>query len=163
MRARRTGTIVNLSSVAAKDPQATSALYSASKGAIESLSDGLAKEVAPFNISVLIVEPGAFRTNFLAALNRCEAPLPPDYAGTPADQLMGVYVSQDGKQVGDPQKGVDRIFEAVVGEGVAGHLKGKVTRLVLGRDSLERMRRATGKFLEDLALGEEVATSTAYE
>ncbi|KAI2635866.1 NAD(P)-binding protein [Hypomontagnella submonticulosa] len=162
MRARRSGTIVNITSIAAKDPQPTSGMYAASKAALEGLSESLAAEVAPFNISVLIVEPGAFRTNFLAALSLPEAPLSPDYDGTVVAQAREKFLAYDGKQVGDPLKGVDRIFEAVAGEGMAGHLKGKVRRLVIGRDALERNRKAIDRFTADLALAEEVALSTDY-
>ncbi|KAI1372170.1 NAD(P)-binding protein [Hypoxylon crocopeplum] len=162
MRSRRTGTIVNLSSIAAQDPQPTSGLYAASKAALEAASASLAVEVAPFNVRVLIVEPGAFRTNFLAALSLPEAPLPAAYDGTPTTAVKELFLTKDGQQVGDPQKGVDRIYEAVAGEGMAGHLKGKVNRLVIGRDALNRIRKANDKFMADLALQEEVTVSTDY-
>lgn len=70
MRARKTGTIVNMSSVAAQDPLASCALYSASKCALEGMSEALAREVAPLGIAVLIVEPGAFRTDFINGVSR---------------------------------------------------------------------------------------------
>lgn len=69
MRAQRSGTIVNISSGAAQDPLPACSLYSASKAALEAASEALAKEVAPHNIRVLIVEPGNFRTNFVGAVS----------------------------------------------------------------------------------------------
>lgn len=79
---------------------------------------------------------------------------------------MGAVISKfldvHGKQVGDPERAADRIFEVVTGEGVAGHLSGKVLRLVLGQDSLGRMRRNNDTFLEELKLQEETAPSTAF-
>lgn len=69
MRAQRSGTIINISSGAAQDPLPACSLYSASKAALEAASEALAKEVAPHNISVLIVEPGNFRTNFVGAVS----------------------------------------------------------------------------------------------
>ena len=69
MRAARSGTIVNVSSVAARDPLAACSLYAASKAALEAASESLAKEVAPHSIRVLIVEPGNFRTNFVSAVS----------------------------------------------------------------------------------------------
>ncbi|KAI0886652.1 NAD(P)-binding protein [Annulohypoxylon maeteangense] len=162
MRARRSGTIVNLSSIACKDPQPTSGLYAASKGALEAMSESLAGEVSPFNISVLIVEPGAFRTNFLSAYQAPSAALPSGYEGTTVDKMRAHYSGSSGKQIGDPGKGVDRIYEAVTGEGLAGKLKGKVLRLVIGRDSWERMRRNNDRFLADLAVQEDVALSTDF-
>ena len=69
MRAQHSGTIVNISSGAAQDPLPACSLYSASKAALEAVSESLAKEVAPHNIRVLIVEPGNFRTNFVGAVS----------------------------------------------------------------------------------------------
>ncbi|KAI1088867.1 NAD(P)-binding protein [Rostrohypoxylon terebratum] len=162
MRARRSGTVVNVSSVACRDPQAVSGVYAASKGALEAVSESLAAELAPFGVAVLIVEPGAFRTNFLAAFQPPEQPLPNGYQDTPADRLRAHFAAGDGAQAGDPEKGVERIFEAVTGEGLAGRLRGKVLRLVIGRDALVRIRRAYDKLLADLALQEDVAVSTDF-
>lgn len=69
MRAQRSGTIVNISSVAAKDPLPACSVYGASKAALEAASESLAREVKPHNIRVLIVEPGIFRTNFVKAVS----------------------------------------------------------------------------------------------
>jgi len=69
MRAQGSGTIVNVSSVAAQDPLPACSLYSASKAALEAASESLALEVAPHGINVLIVEPGNFRTNFVSAVS----------------------------------------------------------------------------------------------
>ena len=77
MRAQRSGTIINISSVAAKDPLPACSLYSASKAALEAASESLAKEVASHNIRVLIVEPGNFRTNFVSAVSLFSELYPP--------------------------------------------------------------------------------------
>ncbi|KAK9366569.1 hypothetical protein V1509DRAFT_641538 [Lipomyces kononenkoae] len=164
MRAQRSGTIVNVSSVAAKDPLPACSLYSASKAALEAASESLAKEVAPHNIRVLIVEPGNFRTNFVSALADASpnpATVAPHY-DDPVGIVMRKFLTVHGKQIGDPEKGVERIFEAVTGDGLAGHLAGNVTRLVLGRDAFERMKKSNDKFLHDLSLQEESATSTDF-
>ncbi|KAI2627822.1 NAD(P)-binding protein [Hypoxylon sp. NC1633] len=165
MRTRRSGTIVNLSSVAAKDPQPTSGLYAASKAAVEALSEALAREVSPFNIAVLVVEPGAFRTNFFAALSMPAAPLPPDYEGTDTARARGVF-ERGWDQRGDPRKGADRIFEAVVGgndsAGLAAPLKGKVARLVIGQDAVDRIRKSADRLVADLDACGEVAKSTDF-
>jgi NAD(P)-dependent dehydrogenase (short-subunit alcohol dehydrogenase family) len=62
MRQRRSGTIINISSVAGRicNPPLTS--YCASKWALEALSEGLAGELKTFNVRVAIVEPGIIDT-----------------------------------------------------------------------------------------------------
>jgi hypothetical protein len=75
---------------------------------------------------------------------------------------MRKFLTVHGKQMGDPEKGADRIFEAVTGEGMAGHLSGKVARLVLGSDAYGRMKKRSEKFIQDLDLQEKTAASTAF-
>ena len=66
VRARRSGAIVNVSSIGAQITPVGSGYYSAAKAALEGLSGALHGELAPLGISVTIVEPGAFRTDSLA-------------------------------------------------------------------------------------------------
>lgn len=165
MRAQRSGTIVNVSSVAAQDPLPACSVYSASKAALEAASESLAKEVAPHNIRVLIIEPGNFRTNFVSALAQASpdpVTVPPHY-DDPVGAVIRKFLTVHGKQIGNPEKGADRIFEAVTGEGIAGQLTGKVIRLVLGNDALTRMKKSSEKFVHELSLQEETASSTNFE
>jgi len=65
MRQQGRGTIVNVSSVAGKLHTPISGWYTATKFALEGLSDTLRVEVAPFGIDVVLIEPGAIATEFL--------------------------------------------------------------------------------------------------
>lgn len=135
-------------------------MYAASKFAFEGLSESLARELAPFNVSVLIVEPGAFRTNFLNAVQRNETGLSQAYVGGPVNVVLDKFDTMQGTQKGDPIKGVARIFEAVTGEGQAGGLKGKILRLPLGPDCVERIEAKLKSVSNDLEAAREVALST---
>lgn len=64
MRANKNGAIVNVSSIAAVRSGVGSGYYAASKAALELMTDGLAKELKPLGIKVMIAQPGSFRTNF---------------------------------------------------------------------------------------------------
>lgn len=62
MRGRGAGRIINISSILGRTTVPASGLYSASKHAVEALSDALRAELRPFGIDVVIVEPGFINT-----------------------------------------------------------------------------------------------------
>ncbi len=64
MRKQKSGRIINISSVVGKLVTPANGVYSASKFALEGLSDALRLELAPFGIQVIVVEPGSTRTQF---------------------------------------------------------------------------------------------------
>ncbi|MFL6100495.1 MAG: oxidoreductase [Actinomycetales bacterium] len=64
MRARRSGRIVNISSMGGKIHEPLGGWYHATKFAVEGLSDSLRMELAPFGIDVVVIEPGAIRTEW---------------------------------------------------------------------------------------------------
>jgi short-subunit dehydrogenase len=61
---RRTGRIVNVSSVGGRITLPYFGVYNSTKYAVESLSDALRYELRPFGIDVALIEPGVIRTNF---------------------------------------------------------------------------------------------------
>jgi NAD(P)-dependent dehydrogenase (short-subunit alcohol dehydrogenase family) len=84
MRARRAGTIVNISSIGARISPVGSGYYSAVKAALEALTLSLRKEVAPLGITAMVVEPGGFRTDFAGRSLTQAAQRIQDYADTAA-------------------------------------------------------------------------------
>jgi NAD(P)-dependent dehydrogenase (short-subunit alcohol dehydrogenase family) len=63
MRARGTGTVVNLSSVSGKVSAPLSGFYAATKFALEAMSEALHIEAGHFGIRTIVIEPGFFKTN----------------------------------------------------------------------------------------------------
>jgi NADP-dependent 3-hydroxy acid dehydrogenase YdfG len=112
MRARRRGTIINLSSIAARNPGPGSAYYAATKCAVEGLSGGLRKEVEPLGIKVIVVEPGEFRTDFSGRSLLQSATVIADYAEI-AGRRRIENDKTDGHQRGDPVRGAQVIIKAV--------------------------------------------------
>jgi NAD(P)-dependent dehydrogenase (short-subunit alcohol dehydrogenase family) len=104
MRGQRAGHVLNISSMAGIRGRAGTALYSASKFAVEGFSEGLAQEVAPFGIRVTIVEPGAFRTDFLDGQSMRFGSQPiADYAAQSA-QINAGFGARNHLQPGDPAR-----------------------------------------------------------
>jgi NAD(P)-dependent dehydrogenase (short-subunit alcohol dehydrogenase family) len=66
MRKQKAGRIINISSIAGKRSTPANGTYSASKFALEALSDALRLELAPFGIQVVLIEPGSIKTHFVA-------------------------------------------------------------------------------------------------
>jgi NAD(P)-dependent dehydrogenase (short-subunit alcohol dehydrogenase family) len=152
MRARRSGAIVNISSIGATVTPVGSGYYSAAKAAIEGMSGALRGELAPLGISVTIVEPGAFRTDFAGRSLVQSATVIDDYAGT-AGQRRKENDTMDGNQAGDPAKAASAIIEAVESNEPPGFL-------LLGPDALALYRYVTDARAEEIAKWEQVTSST---
>src|SRR6202012_1184717 len=112
MRARRSGAIVNISSIGATVTPVGSGYYSAAKAAIEGMSGALRGELAPLGISVTVVEPGAFRTDFAGRSLVESATVIDDYAAT-AGKRRKENDTMHGTQAGDPAKAANAIITAV--------------------------------------------------
>jgi short-subunit dehydrogenase len=88
MRARRSGIIINMSSAAGIQAKASRTMYSASKFALEAFSEALYAEMKSFNVRVLLVEPGWFRSKFSDKISTPSVELPKDYEGTIVQKMM---------------------------------------------------------------------------
>ena len=126
MRRRRTGQIVNLTSAGGLSARPAFGYYSASKFALEGLSEALALEVAPLGIRVLMVEPGAFRTDIAQSAQESKITIA-DYAET-AGAAREKAKQMAGKQPGDPALAARAMVRAVESDHPP-------RRLLLGRDA----------------------------
>lgn len=156
MRAQGSGHIVQISSQAGFRAVGGFGLYNASKFALEGFSEALAQEVAPFGIKVTIVEPGPFRTEFLAGSMKMAAQKIEAYQDTPVGKVYNYVEQQNGKQEGDPVKGAQAIVAYVYGD----H---KALRLPLGKAPLQAIRAKIAQVEDDLKANEAIAVSTVYE
>src|SRR5580704_12729709 len=115
MRARRSGHIVNLSSVAGFLANPSLGYYAATKFAVEALSEALAKEVEPLGIRVTAIEPGPFRTDWAGRSLRLGKVSIPDYSES-AGARQRQIAERSGKQPGDPVRAAEAIVTIVNSE-----------------------------------------------
>ncbi|MEU5297255.1 oxidoreductase [Streptomyces umbrinus] len=155
MRERGSGAVVNISSFGGQLSFAGFSAYSATKAALEQLSEGLADEVAPFGIKVLIVEPGAFRTNLFgkgAAYFSEENPAYREKVGATRQMVQG----SGGSQPGDPAKAAAAIRLALDAEKTP-------LRLALGADAVDFLTAHLDSVRAELTEWEKVSRRTDFD
>ncbi|GAA4188240.1 oxidoreductase [Gryllotalpicola kribbensis] len=149
MRERRSGLIVNVSSVGARIMLPGGGYYSAAKAALEGISGALRKEVGPLGIRVMVVEPGSFRTDFRGRSARRSETQIADY-----DEVLGRSGGQQlGPQRGDPAKAAAAILTAAAETEPPG-------LLLLGSDALAGYRAAADAEQADIVRHEQLTLST---
>jgi NAD(P)-dependent dehydrogenase (short-subunit alcohol dehydrogenase family) len=153
MRLRRSGAIVQFSSMGGQLSFAGFSGYSATKFALEGLSEALADEVRPFGIKVLIVEPGAFRTGLFT--NGTESPVIEAYDGT-VGETRRMIAGSDGSQPGDPAKAAAAILTALDAEHTP-------LRLPLGDDAVDALLGHLDGVRAEISAWERVARDTAFD
>jgi NAD(P)-dependent dehydrogenase (short-subunit alcohol dehydrogenase family) len=148
MRERRSGAIVQITSVGGQTSPPGFGAYCSAKFALEAASEALASEVAPFGIRVLIVEPGAFRTEFGGGrMHRSrDSGLYAETAGQNRAFIDGI----DGTQPGDPEKAAAAILRALDEPDAP-------LRLALGGDAVDAIRAKYDRLLADLDAWEDVS------
>ncbi len=137
MKSRGHGVIINVSSIGGIRSAPNNGWYSASKGALELMSDALRKELQNSGVKVLTVEPGAFRTKFYVSI-----------AGKSAANETG--------QPGDPYRAGEIIAGIIEQQDCPG-------RLLLGSDAV---RSITGEFesrLDEIRTWESLSIMSDYK
>ncbi|MDQ3279096.1 MAG: SDR family oxidoreductase [Bacteroidota bacterium] len=156
LRQQGGGHIVQISSQAGFRAAPGFGVYNASKFALEGFSEALAQEVAPFGIRVTIVEPGPFRTEFLAGSMKAAQQKIEAYESTPVGNMYQYVTSNNGKQEGDPVKAAQAIVDYVYSEN-------KALRLPLGKAPVQAIRMKIAQVEADLKANEAIAVSTVYD
>jgi NAD(P)-dependent dehydrogenase (short-subunit alcohol dehydrogenase family) len=153
MRERRSGRIIHNSSQAGLMSFPGTAYYSTSKWAVEALSEGLSRELAPFGIQVSAVEAGPVRTDWAGRSMRRNPPRIADYAAIA--ERMQLITDMDGRQAGDPQRAAAAIVDLAESEDPP-------RQLLLGRGVLQAYRQKLAEVGAMLDRWEPVSLGTDF-
>jgi len=133
MRERRSGHIVNISSMTGLVTNPPNVYYSSTKYALEALSEGLSKELQPFGIRVTAIEPGGFRTDWGSRSMRETAKPIAAYDETVGARREMIKAVADSLP-GDPRRVADAVLMVT-------ELDDPPLHLLLGHDVLQAFRQ----------------------
>ncbi|SEB14649.1 oxidoreductase [Pedobacter hartonius] len=154
MRAEKSGHIINLSSMAGLFSKPGVGIYNTTKYAVEGFSESLYHELKDLGIHVTILEPGAFRTNFLDKSMIRAKQIISDYdasAGSSRTRLAG----NNGKQPGNPEKAAVAIYDLV-------NMENPPLRLLLGKDAYDAGQKKLELLKTDFERMKEVTFGTDF-
>lgn len=157
LRAQKSGTIVNISSVGGFVGSPGWGVYASTKFAVEALTESLNAELRPLGIHVMVVEPGYFRTDFLDSSSlQIQQNTIADYADGPAGQMRVAAGERNHDQPGDPVKASAAIIDVVESERPP-------LRLLLGNDTIAAVEGKIAHVQAELAQWRSVSTSTDFD
>lgn len=156
MRKQRSGHVLNFSSIGGYVGHAGWGVYCSTKFAVEGISESMAPEVAPLGIKVTVVEPGFFRTDFLAGNSLVVSPPTiPDYVDTPAGGMREMAKQANHAQPGDPAKLAAGIIAMV-------NSSNPPLRMPFGSDTVAAIEAKNARVAEELATWRDLAMSTDF-
>ena len=156
MRAQRSGLVVNLSSVGGFVSWPGWGVYSATKFAVEALSEAMTHELAPLGIRSVAIEPGPFRTNFLDGSSLAIAHTEiDDYASTGGAARTWATDSNYGQQ-GDPLKAAKVIVDLADRDDLP-------ERIQLGTNAFEDVAAKLARTARDQEQWRAVSLSTDFD
>lgn len=153
MRAQKAGHIINISAAAVIANYPGFGIYGAAKAAVEALSESLRAELLPHGIKVTLVQPGPFRTAFIAKGLDHATPMP-EYAGS-AGKFASFLKNVEGRQPGDPERAAGLIIKMV-------HEGQSPQRLPLGKYVTKKIRDAAAARIRELDVWEQAALSADF-
>jgi NAD(P)-dependent dehydrogenase (short-subunit alcohol dehydrogenase family) len=155
MRRRRSGRIINLSSIGGYVGHAGFGVYCSTKFAVEGLTESLALELQPLGIYATVVEPGAFRTDFLDAKSLVVSPRTiADYSET-SGAMRTFAADVNHAQPGDPAKLADTLIDFI-------DVPNPPVRLPLGSDTVAAIEGKNAQTAELLNRWRSVSVSTDF-
>ncbi|MEZ2333489.1 oxidoreductase [Mesorhizobium sp. RCC_202] len=154
MRARRSGRIVNVTSMGGFITMPGIAYYCGSKFALEGISEALGKEVKPLGIHVTALAPGQFRTDWAGrSMVRAGRDIA-DYDAV-MDPIRAARRAKSGNQPGDPAKAAQAMLKLVAAQNPP-------VRLYLGTDALKLVGDKIDMMKAEIGAWEEVSRSTDF-
>ncbi len=145
MRARKSGHIINVTSIAGRIGSEGLGIYNGSKFALEGIGEALAAELKPLNIKVTNVEPGPFRTEWAGSSAAYDNTKIADYESTVGARITALQ-NLSGNQPGDPAKAADAIYKLAQLEEAPVHLPlGKIAYMV-SEKVINGLTEELGKF-----------------
>jgi NAD(P)-dependent dehydrogenase (short-subunit alcohol dehydrogenase family) len=162
MRQQRAGAIANLGSIGGWNGTPGAGLYCATKACASLLSESLRAEVAHLGISVIAIEPGYTRTNFLAPGHRVRAEKVIEDLAKGIDSTITALNAYNGRQPGDPDKAARLIVEALTKSGRCTGLS-PPRRLLIGEDAYKIVSGHIGAHQNNWELWKDLATTTNYD
>ncbi|KAJ2916163.1 hypothetical protein MD484_g4236, partial [Candolleomyces efflorescens] len=143
------GYLVNIGSRSAWHTQIPGlAFYSSSKAAVQAITETMSTELTPFGVKVMLVAPGAFRTEGIYGGQFPKDNLIPAYDSL-RDASIKRFHSVAGTEKGDPDKAMDLVVDVVRGEGKAAGRPWPLY-LVLGEDAATNARSRFNKVISDI-------------
>ncbi|MFM9380129.1 oxidoreductase [Pseudomonas sp. UV AK001] len=156
MRARRSGRVINISSIGGYQAYMGWGVYGSTKFAVEGISEALHQELAPLGIQVTVVEPGFFRTDFLDEQSLVKTALAlPDYDET-VGKMRTFAEAANHAQPGDPVKFAEAMLALV-------NAPNPPQRLALGSDTIARIEAKNRLVAQELAQWNALALSTDFK
>jgi NAD(P)-dependent dehydrogenase (short-subunit alcohol dehydrogenase family) len=154
MRARRSGHIVNVTSMGGFITMPGISFYCGSKFALEGISEALGKEVAGFGIRVTALAPGQFRTDWAGrSMDRSPRSLS-DYDSV-IDPIRAARLAKSGNQPGDPARAAEALLALV-------DAAAPPARLFLGSDALALVNDKLEAMRAEIAAWNEISRSTDF-
>ena len=151
-RERRSGFIVNVTSMGGLITMPGLASYCGSKFALQGISDVMRAEMAPFGVHVTALCPGSFRTDWAGrSMVRTERSIT-DYNAL-FDPIRAARHEKDGKQLGDPTKLAAAVLRLIASDAPP-------PQLLLGSDALQLVRERLSRLEREIADWEELTRST---
>lgn len=152
MRQRRSGHIINITSMGGFITLPGISYYHGSKFALEGISESLGKELKPFNVFVTAVAPGGFRTDWAGRSMQRSPRQIADYDES-FDPIRKGREERSGKQTGDPVKAAHAMLKLIDSDTPPAHL-------LLGSDALKLVREKLAQLEAEISAWEEVTRST---